>query len=61
MTTKKQRAAIHFCESWLGVSFRGNQFDFNEVSKYLSEHLNNAKRLYIEAKCDYEAYIWEKL
>lgn len=61
MTTKKQRAAIHFCESWLGVSFSGNQFDFNEVSKYLSEHLNNAKRLYIEAKCDYEAYIWEKL
>lgn len=38
MTTKKQRAAIHFCESWLGVSFSGNRFDFN-YEAYIWEKL----------------------
>ena len=34
MTTNKQRAAVHFCEQWLNVTFEGNINDFQQVSYF---------------------------
>lgn len=57
MTTSRQKAAVHFCEEWLHVTFEGNINDFYEVSDFLSEYLDEAKNLYEEIVCEYEAYL----
>lgn len=59
MTTNKQRAAVHFCERWLNVTFEGNINDFQQVSYFLSIYLDEAKSLYDEVRCEYESYLWD--
>ena len=59
MTTNKQKAAVQFCEQWLDVTFEGNIEDKHQVSMFLSEYLQEAKDLYNEIRCEYEAYLWE--
>ena len=58
MTTDKQKAAVHFCEQWLNITFEGNIEDKHQVSTFLEEYLQEAKDLYNEIKCEYEAYLW---
>lgn len=59
MTTPRQKAAVHFCEQWLKVTFEGDINNFNEVSNFLSEYLEEAKMLALEITCEYEAYLWD--
>ena len=58
-TTKRQRAAVHFCEQWLNITFEGNIEDKYQVSIFLGEYLQDAKDLYNEVRCEYEAYLWD--
>lgn len=57
MVTDKQKSAVHFCEEWLHISFEGNINSRQDVSEFLSEYLDEAKDLYMEIKCEYEAYL----
>ena len=59
MTTNRQKAAVHFCEQWLNVTFNGDINKFNQVSTFLSNYLEEAKLLYDEIKCEYESYLWD--
>lgn len=59
MTTNKQKEAVHFCEQWLNITFEGNINDFQQVSYFLSIYLDEAKSLYNEVRCEYEAYLWD--
>lgn len=59
MTTNKQKAAVHFCEQWLNITFEGNINDFQQVSYFLSIYLDEAKSLYDEVRCEYESYLWD--
>ena len=58
-TTKRQRAAVHFCEQWLNITFEGNIEDKYQVSIFLGEYLQDAKDLYNEVRCEYESYLWD--
>ena len=58
MITDKQKAAVHFCEQWLNITFEGDIEDKNQVSEFLEEYLQEAKDLYNEIKYEYEAYLW---
>ena len=58
-STERQRAAVHFCEQWLNITFEGNINNRFEVSIFLGEYLQEAKNLYDEIRCDYEAYLWD--
>ena len=40
------------------ITFEGNINDRCQVSVFLGEYLQEAKDLYNEIKCDYEAYLW---
>lgn len=57
--TSTQIAAVYFCEEWLNISFKGDIEDRQQVSFFLSEYLDDAKNLYEEVACEYEAYLWE--
>ena len=59
MTTDRQKAAVHFCEQWLDVTFNGDINNFRQVSNFLSIYLEEAKSLYNETACEYEAYLWD--
>lgn len=59
MTTNRQKAAVHFCEQWLHVTFEGDINDFQQVSHFLSIYLDEAKSLYNEVSCEYESYLWD--
>lgn len=59
MTTDKQKAAVHFCEQWLNITFEGDIEDKHQVSTFLEEYLQETKNLYNEIKCEYEAYLWD--
>ena len=59
MTTKRQKAAIHFCEQWLNITFNGDIENRYQVSIFLGEYLQEAKDLYNELRCEYEAYLWD--
>ena len=59
MTTDRQKATVQFCEQWLDITFEGNIEDKYQVSIFLSEYLQEAKDLYNEIRCEYEAYLWE--
>lgn len=59
MTTNRQKAAVQFCEQWLDITFEGNIEDKYQVSSFLSEYLQEAKDLYNEIRCEYEAYLWD--
>ena len=57
MTTNKQRAAVHFCEQWLNVTFEGDINNFYQVNYFLAIYLEDAKNIYNEIKCEYESYL----
>ena len=59
MTTNRQKAAIHFCEQWRNITFNGDIEDRYQVSIFLGEYLQEAKDLYNELRCEYEAYLWD--
>ena len=59
MTTNRQKAAVHFCEQWLKINFNGDINNFNQVSAFLAKYLQEAKNLYREISCEYEAYLWD--
>lgn len=59
MTTDRQKAAVHFCEQWLNITFNGNIENKYEVSAFLGEYLQEAKDLYNELRCEYESYLWD--
>lgn len=59
MTTNRQKAAVHFCEQWLNVTFNGDINNFQQVSNFLSEYLEGAKLVYEEIACEYESYLWD--
>lgn len=59
MTTNRQKAAVHFCEQWLNITFEGNINDFQQVSYFLSIYLDEAKSIYNEVRCEYESYLWD--
>ena len=59
MTTDKQKAAVHFCEKWLNVTYNGDINNFQQVSNFLSEYLEEAKLTYEEIACEYESYLWD--
>lgn len=52
-STKKQIAAIHFCEEVFNQKFEGDINNFYEVSKYLSENLDIAKDIMQDAIAGY--------
>ena len=58
MITDKQKAAVHFCEQWLNITFEGDIEDKHQVSTFLGEYLQEAKDLYNEIKYEYETYLW---
>lgn len=43
MTTKRQRAAVRYCENILDIKFNGDINNFNQVSKFLDYYLESAK------------------
>lgn len=56
MTTKRQRAAVRFCEERLqNCHFKGDIENFDDVSSFLQEHLYNAK-YHPDYITEYEAY-----
>ena len=57
MTTKRQQAAVHFCEQWLHIPFKEDINDFTQVSNYLATYLDKAKQIAEEVSCEYIAYI----
>lgn len=56
MTTERQKKAVEFCEYWLDVKFKGNLDNRNDVSKFLSEHLDRAKFVAEEATFNMDIY-----
>lgn len=58
-TTKRQKAAVEFCEMWLQIEFDGDRDNFREVSSFLSQHLDTAKNIAREIQCEYEGYMDE--
>lgn len=57
-STPKQRSALTFCEDVLGIQFKGNRYDFYDVSDFLSEYLEEAKQVARELTCSYSSYMW---
>ena len=44
MTTDRQKKAIWFCNKTISTKFEGDVDNFDEVSSYLSQHLEEAKK-----------------
>lgn len=53
MTTKRQKAAVNFCETWVRVKFDGDIDNFKEVSNFLSKYLDEAKNIAEDAVASY--------
>lgn len=49
MVSKKQKEAVKFCEQVLNIKFVGNINDFNDVSNFLFDYLDDAKDICYEA------------
>lgn len=58
-STKKQQAAVRYCEKWLYVEFDGNINDFNDCSSFLNMYLDDAKQAALEFTWEIEADIWD--
>ena len=58
-STKKQQAAVRYCEQWLCIEFDGNINSFNDCSYFLKIYLDEAKQTEMELRCEYETYIWD--
>lgn len=48
--TLKQIEAIRFCEDILGVRYKGNRENFKQVSRFLTEYLQEASTKYAREK-----------
>lgn len=46
-------------EKWSNVTFNGDINNFQQVSNFLSEYLEEAKLTYEEIACEYESYLWD--
>lgn len=57
MTTKRQKAAVQFCEEWKFPKFKGDINNFKQVSMYLSKYLELAKIRAMELACEYASYL----
>ena len=55
--TARQISAVHFCEKWLYITYEGDINNRHQVSQFLSKYLEDAKQLYYEVACEYEAYL----
>lgn len=55
MTTDRQKRAVQYCEDWLHIKFNGDLNNYKEVFNFLSENLESAKDIALEASCDYYA------
>ena len=51
---------MKFVEEWLNITFTGNINNFDEVSDFLYEFLDEAKLIYNEVYNEYTSYIWSK-
>ena len=58
-STKRQQAAVRYCEQWLYIEFDGNIESFDECSHFLSIYLEEAKKTEMELSCEYESYLWD--
>lgn len=56
-STKKQKNTVHFIESWCDITFEGNINDFFEVSDFISDYLDIAKEVALDAITSYTSYI----
>lgn len=56
MTTERQKNAVAFCEEWLNIEFNGDINNFNEVSSFLSLHLDVAKAVCDDAVMSYYSH-----
>lgn len=56
VSTKRQKAAVKFCEFWLNIKFTGNIESSNAVSEFLNEYLTVAKQFATELSCEYSTY-----
>lgn len=43
MTTKRQKDAVRYCENMLDIKFNGDINNFNQVSSFLNQYLEEAK------------------
>lgn len=59
MTTERQKNAVHFCEECLQVEFEGDINNTKEVNIFLNLYLDDAKDVYNDLRCEFEAYIIE--
>lgn len=57
MTTNRQKAAVHFCEQWLNITFEGDINNFQQVSYFLSIYLDEAKEIANDACASYWSMI----
>ena len=46
MTTDKQKAAVHFCEQWLKITFSGNINNFQQVNNFLYFYDYQSNKIY---------------
>lgn len=58
-STQGQKDAVILCEEMLGIEFTGNIDNFIECSNFLNKYLDDAKAVYTELKCEYEAAMME--
>ena len=52
-STQRQREAVRFCEEILGVIFEDNIGSSTDCSDFLSMYLDDAKKEYERAQCEY--------
>lgn len=58
-STQRQQEAVRFCEEILDIKFNGDINNFLSCSQFLEIYLEDAKRVYQELKCEYEAAMME--
>ena len=58
-STKRQQAAVRYCEQWLYVEVDGNIESFDECSYFLSIYLEEAEQTGMELRCEYKSYLWD--
>lgn len=58
-STKRQQAAVRYCEQWLYIEFDGDINSFEDCSLFLSIYLEEAKQTEMELSCEFTAYLWE--
>lgn len=59
-STRKQQAAVEYCEVWLQIDFTGDRQSFEDCHEFLKSFLKDAKDRERELYCEYRAYLWER-